>query len=82
MSTPDWSPDQVIVAVVDAIADAKGVDQSELELVLRDYVEVDALEMLATHPDSSWTLEFEIPERKVTVTSDGVVIVDDIVRKI
>lgn len=62
-------------AVVTAIADAKGVDPSEL-LVLQEYIDVDALESLSAHEHSTWSLTFELPEHRVTVTDDGVVLVD------
>lgn len=69
-------------AVVTAVADAKDVDPSELDLVLHEYIDVDALESLSTHEDSSWTLAFELPEHTVTVTNDGVILVDGSVQKV
>lgn len=65
-----------VVTVVEAVADAKGVDPSELDISLDDHIEPEAITRLADHDDASWTLSFELPEHNVTVTSDGLVLVD------
>lgn len=64
------------VKIIEAVADSKGVDPEELEIVLADYIDMDALNQLAKRSASTWTLRFELPEHSVTVTSDGVVLVD------
>ncbi len=66
--------------IVDAVADARGVDPSELEVVLHDYIHVEALESLAAHENSRWTLTFELSEYEVTVTDGGTVFVDETTR--
>jgi hypothetical protein len=38
---------------------------------------VGAIEQLASHGTGSWTLSFELPDHTVTITSDGVVLVDE-----
>lgn len=70
--------DTPLVDIVEAVADAKGVDVSELELSLDDHIDPDAIARLAEHEDASWTLSFELPEHNVTVTSDGLVLVDGV----
>lgn len=82
MVRENWLSGPITTTIVTAIADAKGVDPSDLDLVLHEYIDVDALESLSTHENSSWTLSFELPEHKVTVTDDGVVLVDESVEKV
>lgn len=62
--------------VIEAVADAKGIDPVELDIVLADYINPDALDQLAQHDSGTWTLSFELPEHNVTVTSDGLILVD------
>lgn len=62
--------------IVVAVADAKGIDPTELEYSLQEYVDLEAVNELADHHATSWTLSFEIPEHSVTVTSDGLILVD------
>ena len=62
--------------LVRAVAAAEGVDPEELDFVVEEYVETDAIELLATHEGASWTLSFELPRHNVTVTSDGLILVD------
>lgn len=59
-----------------AIADVKGIEHPQLELILENYFDMNALEALYDHKSSSGTLSFEIPEHTVTVVSDGTVFVD------
>jgi hypothetical protein len=63
-------------SIIESIADHKGVHSSELDIVLADYIDPDAVEQLARHSDSSWRLQFELPKHSVTVRSDGGVLVD------
>jgi N-acetylglucosamine kinase-like BadF-type ATPase len=62
--------------IIEAVADDKGVDPTELEFRLADYIDVDAVNQLADCQQSTWTLTFELPDQKVTVTSDETVLVD------
>lgn len=67
---------EVASEIVTAIAAAEGGDPGDLDYALQDYVDVDAIEALLTRSDGSWTLSFEVPGHSVTVTDDGVVLVD------
>jgi len=69
--------DGMLTDVAAAIADAEGVEPSELDYRLYDYVEPEAIELLASRPDDSWTLTFSVSEHEVTVTDEGRVVVDD-----
>lgn len=65
-----------VVQIIDEVAEAKGTDSQDLDLVLADYIDPDALGLLAAHETSTWTLSFELPTYVVTVESDGTVAVD------
>lgn len=65
-----------VVSIAEAVADAKGIDLDKLEIPLQEYVDTEAIELLAAHGNASWTLTFELPDHSVTVTSDGLVLVD------
>ena len=76
-STAVLSPKKSLTtSVVLAIADAEGVDPMDLDFVLHDYVDTDAIEQLLAHDGGEWTFTFEVEAHTVTVTSDGVVYVD------
>jgi len=59
--------------ILEVIATEKGVEPTELDFILADYIDPDAIEQLAAHDRASWTLTFELPEHEVTVTSDGTI---------
>jgi hypothetical protein len=69
--------DGTITDVTAAIADAEGVEPSELDYQLYDYVDPEALELLASRSEDSWTLTFSVPDHEVTVTDEGQVLVED-----
>jgi hypothetical protein len=48
----------------------------DLDYTLVDHIDPDAIERLASHDNASWTLSLGLPEHNVTVTSDGLVLVD------
>ena len=62
--------------ILKAIANSKGVEPAELDLILAEHINVDAMNNLLDDKNSTWTLTFELPEEDVTVTSDGTVSVD------
>jgi len=65
-----------IPEIIEAIADLKGIEPSELDLALYEYIEPEAIQQLASHGTASWTLSFELPEHQVAITSEGAVLVD------
>lgn len=65
-----------IIEIINAVADAKGVDPMDLDFQIHDYIDMDAIDQLLAHDRASWTLSFEVPESTVTVTSEGGVLVD------
>jgi hypothetical protein len=66
----------IIPDITEGIAEAKGTESDELDVSIYEYVEPDAIQQLASHGTISWTLSFELPNHNVTVTGDGLVLVD------
>lgn len=71
----------ISTAVVFAIAEFRGIDPIGLadETVLGETINLELLDELSTGPGrtaGAWTLEFSLPEERVTVSSDGRVTVD------
>ncbi|QIO24775.1 HalOD1 output domain-containing protein [Haloarcula sp. JP-L23] len=67
--------------VLTAIATARGVEPTELELTLENYVACDAITTLTKHSEGAWRLSFEVPDHEVTLTSDGDIVVDGTVER-
>ncbi|WP_147437808.1 MULTISPECIES: HalOD1 output domain-containing protein [unclassified Halorubrum] len=67
-------------SLIRSIAEHKSVDPDELDIIVADYIDIAAVEQLARHSNSTWSLEFELPSHSVTVHSDGRVLVDGQVR--
>lgn len=68
----------IIEHIAWAIAEAEEKQPDELAFTLQDYVDTDAVRLLANHDNSSWTLDFEVPNHTVRVTGQGAVFVDDV----
>lgn len=68
---------QVLISeIIEAVADSEGSEPEELAVVLGDHIDLDAVNQFAERSNSPWTLGFELPEHSVTVTSDGIILVD------
>jgi hypothetical protein len=66
----------IVGQTIRSIADAKGVEPTELEVAIQNWVDTDALRQLANHPSDAWRLQFELPDHTVTVTGEGIILVD------
>lgn len=64
------------MAVVDALAGAEGVDPTDLDLRLGDFVDPEAIDRLAAGSTASWRLEFEVAGHRIDVSHDGTVVAD------
>lgn len=62
--------------IIRAIADAKDTEPEDLDLVLHNWVDLDAVRQLIDHDGTDWSVQFEVPDHTVTVTSEGVILVD------
>lgn len=76
VKTLNRSGKAVSVAIVNAVADANGVEPLELDIVLEEYIDVESVRQLMAHESSNWTLSFELPENTVTITGNGYIRVD------
>ncbi len=74
--------DNVETKIVKAVAEAKNTDPMELDFPLYEYIDFGAIRQLSNRDNTSWTLSFELPDHEVTVTSDGVVQVDETRREL
>jgi hypothetical protein len=61
---------------VAALAEVEHTAATDLDYVLADYVEVDAVRQLMAGGTGDWSLDFEVPDHRVTVGSDGWILVD------
>lgn len=66
----------IVNKIIEAVADAKHTEPDELDIVLQNWIEMEAIRRLANHDSASWTLRFEIPEHVVTVTSEDEILVE------
>lgn len=67
---------QISSNIIEAIADSNGVKPRNLDIVLYDHIDLEAVEQLHENSSSTWKLEFELPKNSVTVNSDGDIHID------
>lgn len=67
----------LLYGIIEAVADAKGKEPVELDLVLADHISTEAIRRLDEHESESWTMQFELPNHTVAVVGDGTIHVDD-----
>jgi hypothetical protein len=63
----------LIHSLIEAVAEAKGKEPDELEIVLEDHISTEAIQRLDDHESESWTLQFELPNHTVQVVGDGTI---------
>lgn len=68
--------DATAVRIVEAIAQERDIEPTELDYRLYDYIETDGLGLLTNRDTDSWTLSFECPDGTVTVTGEGEIHLD------
>lgn len=67
----------LVLEVLEALADADRVAPTELEYTLHDYVDPEVLVALAD-VDTRWQFSFQVETHEVTITSDGRLFVDGV----
>jgi hypothetical protein len=72
----DGRGESVVVRVVEAVARAEGVGTADLDWMLQDDLDPDALSRLTAHDGGPWQLHFRTHGHTVCVDSDGTVEVD------
>lgn len=65
-----------VMLVVEAIAEAEGVDVQELDYALHDHVYTDSIRRLTRGKYTDWELAFEVPDHEVRIRADDGVYVD------
>jgi hypothetical protein len=70
--------ERLTTRIVREVAKAKGVEPSELEFVLYEHIDTDALSQLSEHEGSRWTLTFVVPEYEVTITCGNDIDVEEL----
>ena len=61
--------------IVWAIADARDIEPTELDLTLQNWTDMDSIRQLVEHDSTNWTVQFEIPNYTVTVTGETEILV-------
>ena len=72
--------DEVVPAVVEAIAEASRCQPAELDFSLYNYVDTAALTELVVSEQTDWSLTLQVPTCSVEVHGDGRICVDDTVQ--
>lgn len=62
--------------LIETVADVKGKEPEDLDIVLEDQISMVAIQGLDDHKADSWVLQFELPEHTVRVVGDGTVYVE------
>ncbi len=64
------------MAVIEALATARGVDPLDLTFNLYEWVDADVLDSFASITNDQWQFEFVVDEHLVTLRGDGTVRID------
>ena len=70
------STDRTIVAVIEAVAKADGVDPSEVDFTLSEHMDPDVLTKLEAMENGVWELTFRVSDHQVRISHDGSIFVD------
>jgi hypothetical protein len=62
--------------IIEAIAEAEGMEPERLDVSLQNCVSTDAIRELVAHQSDSWRLQFETPNHVVHVMGDNTILVD------
>ena len=77
-SSSDGGRDEIIVEIVQALAEADRLNLDEVEYTLYEYINPAVLTELADYDGGTWEFTFEIADHEVTITSDGRLFVDGV----
>lgn len=69
--------DNVVARIVEVVAAADGVDQSELD-PLYDHIDPDILRNLHDQEKGEWNFTFRYTDHQVTLTDDGQILIDGV----
>lgn len=65
--------DNLTVQIIETIASEREISPTEVDYALQDHIETDAIRLLAQSDTETWTLSFDVPDGRVTVTGTGTV---------
>lgn len=77
MDTRSSSP-SICLTLIEGLADAEGVDSTELDYTLHDYVDPDALDQLLVGSRTDCRIQFSVADHTVVVDSAGYLTVDGV----
>lgn len=63
--------DEVVPAIVEAIAEANGCQPADLDFSLYEHVDTAALTELVVSQQTDWTLTLQVPNCSVEIHGDG-----------
>ncbi len=70
------SPERFTTAVVEALAEAEGVEPTKTDFNLYDHIDPDAVHNLYEHDSGEWELRYDVNGHEVYMDSGGVIMVD------
>ncbi|WP_226483266.1 HalOD1 output domain-containing protein [Natrinema amylolyticum] len=62
--------------VIECLADADGLEPTELDYNLHDYIDPDVLRKLGEMERGTWEITFQVSDHQVTINQDGGIIID------
>ena len=68
----------VIVELIEALADADGVEPSAVDFTLSDYMDPEVLVKLDSMDAKTWELTFRVSDHQARITHDGVLFIDGV----
>ncbi|ARS91417.1 HalOD1 output domain-containing protein [Natrarchaeobaculum aegyptiacum] len=70
--------DDIVVGVIGAVAKSDGLNPSEVDFVLAEYMDPEVLETLGDMEDGVWELTFRVSDHQVRITHDGAIFVNGV----
>ena len=72
------SSNDIVVKVVEAIAQSDNRDPLEMDFILADFIDPVVLEKLGNMEDGVWEFTFRVSDHQVRLAHDGTILVEDI----
>lgn len=73
--------DDLVVEVIEAIAQSDNQHPSEVEFTLTDYIDPEVLMKLTTMEGGIWEFTFRVSDHQVRLTHNNTIFVDGVKRK-
>lgn len=72
---------KVIPAIVEAIAESEGCRPNDLNFLLYDHINTEALSALVAAEQTDWQVTIQVPNHSVEIHGDGQIRVDGNIRR-